>query len=224
MFAVLRAQRVLNLSWMDPQGGIGALQRAARKAGRRARFAAVFSRAMLLLPVPLGYAVLALTLLKALRLDAAGQRWLLGFGALPLLVFLVGVARVWFARRAEWRGSLALDEFHGLHDRVTSALTFSKVPAAERSSLMEAAILDGVGLAEKLDPRRAVPIRVPREAGVVLALLIGLGALSTLEVRHYKLLPTSRRPGRRPGVPLCRRHPAAAPAASPRAARPRHSR
>ena len=143
----------------------------------------------MLLPLPLAYAVVALTWVKASRLDAAAQRGWLWFGLVPAVVFLVGVGRVLFARRPEWRGSVALDEFHGFHDRVTSALSFSRVPAAERSTLMQAAIEDGVALAGKLDPRRAVPIAVPREAALVAALLLGLAGLSLLEVRRYTLLP-----------------------------------
>src|SRR6478736_5429913 len=136
---------------MTPSDGIAQLRRAARRAGRRARAAAVFSRIALLMPLPLGYAVLVLTAVKALRLDATSQRlwWLLGI--VPVLVFLVGVGRTLFARRPSWQGSIALDQFHGFHDRVTSAL--------------------------------------PRELGVTLALLLGLGVLSQLEVRHLLPLP-----------------------------------
>jgi hypothetical protein len=174
---------------MASSDGIGALRRAARRAGRRASVAAVLSRGMLLLPLPLGYAVAALTLVKALRLGQVGQRNLVVLGALPVLVLVLGVARVLLARRPAWRGSLALDEFHGFHDRVTSALTFSQVPERERSPMMQAAIEDGVAVARSLDPRRAVPIRVPPEAGLVAFLALGLYGLSTLEVRHYRQLP-----------------------------------
>jgi hypothetical protein len=72
---------------------------------------------------------------------------------------------------------------------VTSALSFSQVPPVERTPLMAAAIEDGVALAGRLDPRRAVPIRLPRELGVTLALVLGLGALSQLEVRRLLPLP-----------------------------------
>src|SRR5438045_762975 len=165
---------------MAPSDGIAQLRRAARTAGRRARMAAVFSRIALLLPVPLGYAALLLTAVKALRLDAASQHgwWLLG--GVPLLVLLLGVGRVMFARRPAWQGSIALDQFHGFHDRVTSALTFSQVPAAERTPLMQAAIEDGAALAGRLEPRRAVPIAIPHELGVTLVLVLGLGVLSQL--------------------------------------------
>ncbi|HKO49315.1 MAG TPA: hypothetical protein VJV79_16390 [Polyangiaceae bacterium] len=174
---------------MAPNDGIAVLRRAARRAGRRARAAAVFRRITLLLPLPLGYGVLALTLVKAFRLDMASQRgwWLLGVA--PLLVFLVGVGRALFTHRSSWGGSIALDQFHGFHDRVTSALAFSQVPVAERTPLMQAAIEDGVALAGRLDPRRAVPIRLPRELGVVVGLLLGLCALSLLEVRTLRQLP-----------------------------------
>jgi hypothetical protein len=174
---------------MASSDGIGALRRAAKRAGLRARVGQVWSRVMLLLPLPLGYAVLALTLVKALRLDASGQRVLLLAGLLPLFVFGFGVARVLVARRPAWHGSLALDAFHGFHDRVTTALAFSEVPEAERSPLMQAAIEDGAAVAGSLDPRRAVPIRVPGGSGLALLLLVGLFGLSTLEVRHYRPLP-----------------------------------
>jgi hypothetical protein len=174
---------------MASSDGIGALRRAARRAGRRARFAAVFSCGMRLLPLPLGYAVGALTLVKVFELGHVGQRNLLIFGVLPVLALFVGIARVLLARRSPWRGSLALDQFHGFHDRVTSALTFSDIPEPDRSAMMQAAIEDGVAVARTLDPRRAVPIPVPAEAALVSLLLVGLYGVSLLEVRHYRQLP-----------------------------------
>ncbi|MES1173743.1 MAG: hypothetical protein ABUL62_05390 [Myxococcales bacterium] len=169
--------------------GIQALERAARRAGRRARIAAVFGRFMRWLPLPLGYAVVALTLVKALRLDSSAQRSLLLLGLVPVLALLVSVGRVLLARRDAWSGSIALDQFHGLHDRVTTALSFSRLPEPERTPLMQAAIEDGTALAGKLDARRAVPIPIPPETGVAAFLAVGLCALSLLEVRHYRALP-----------------------------------
>jgi hypothetical protein len=174
---------------MAPSDGIAQLRRAARRAGRRARAAAVFSRIALLLPLPLGYAAVALTVVKVLRLDATSQRLWWGLGLLPVLALLLGVGRALFARRPAWQGSIALDQFHGFHDRVTSALSFSQVPAAERTPLMQAAIEDGAALAGRLDPRRAVPLGLPRELAVTAVLLIGLGVLSQLEVRRLLPLP-----------------------------------
>jgi len=183
--AVRFARRVLNLSRMASTDGIGSLRRAARRATRRARARAVLSAVMRLLPIPLAYGVAALTLVKLLRLAPHAQRplWLLGL--VPLLAFGWGVARAWFRKRPSWSGSLALDEFHSLHDRVTTALAFGAVPEAERSPLMQAAIEDGIALSGSLDPARAVPIRVPRESALVGLLVVGLLGLSVLEVRTF---------------------------------------
>lgn len=147
---------------------------------------------MWLLPLPLGYGVLALTGIKALRLDAASQRPLLLIGLLCCGVVVAAAVRLGVSRRSEWSGSLALDQFHGLKDRVTTALSFSRIPEAERTPLMQAAIEDGVAVASQVDPRRAVPIRVPRETALVAALLAGLVGLSLLEVRHYRQVPPGR--------------------------------
>src|SRR5947207_14208178 len=109
---------------MAPSDGIAQLRRAARTAGRRARMAAVFSRIALLLPVPLGYAALLLTAVKALRLDAASQHgwWLLG--GVPLLVLLLGVGRVMVARRPAWQCSIVHRQFHRFHGQLATPLSF----------------------------------------------------------------------------------------------------
>ena len=72
---------------------------------------------------------------------------------------------------------------------MTTALAFSEVAEAERTPLMQAAIEDGVALAKQLDPRRAVPIRVPPETALAVLLAVGLCGLSLLEVRHERQLP-----------------------------------
>jgi hypothetical protein len=149
---------------------------------------AALGRAFLLLPLPLGYAVLALTAIKALRLGASTQHILLALGALPLGIFVTGTLLALFKRRSPWAGSLALDEHHQLHDRVTTALTFSRLPDGERSAFMQAAIEDALTTVGKLEPRRAVPIRVPRETWVVALLTAALSGLSLLEVRVYETL------------------------------------
>ncbi len=176
---------------MAPSDGIEALRRAVRRASRRARLRAVLSRIVLLLPLPLAYAALVVTVVKVWRLPLASARPLFWLGALPIAIVVAGVVRVLLRERAPWRASLALDEFHGLRDRITSALAFSEVPEAERTPLMQAAIEDGVALGKSLDPRRAVPIRLPRESALVALLVLGLCGLSVLEVRTTRQLPAA---------------------------------
>ncbi|HEX3773731.1 MAG TPA: hypothetical protein VHV51_04650 [Polyangiaceae bacterium] len=176
---------------MASRDGIDTLRRAAHRASRRAWLRLFLARAVSLLPLPLSYAVIALTLTKVLRLSEASQRPLWLFGILPFALFVVGVARVLFRARAVWGGSLALDEFHALQDRVTTALAFSDVPEAERTPLMKAAIEDGIAVGKKLDPSHAVPLEIPRETLLVALLLAGLSGLSLFEVRVQRQLPAA---------------------------------
>jgi hypothetical protein len=68
------------------------------------------------------------------------QRPLLGAGALLTLVALGIALRALLRRPARWAGSLALDEYHGLSDRITTALSLLEHPEAERTALSQAAI------------------------------------------------------------------------------------
>ncbi|HEY4159878.1 MAG TPA: hypothetical protein VGM29_17325, partial [Polyangiaceae bacterium] len=146
---------------MATKSGIDLLRREARRAARRLLGRALLARVFALLPLLVLYAVLALGAVKIWRLDVARQRPLLwlayGFCAL-LLAYAADLVR---RRQSPWRGSLALDEFHRLDDRVTTALAFSELPETERTPLMQAAIEDGVRLAGELSARRAVPFALP---------------------------------------------------------------
>jgi hypothetical protein len=162
---------------------LGALERAAKRALRRVRLGDALTRLFRALPWLLLYAVAALTVIKAARPGPAVERWLVGGaiagGALVLAWTLVGL----FARRPPLLGASRLDAHHALADRVSNALAFSRLPAESRSPMMELAIQDALENAGKLDPRRAVPIRFPREVGLCAFLLLALGGISQLEVR-----------------------------------------
>jgi hypothetical protein len=91
-------------------------------------------------------------------------------------------------RPARWAGSLALDEHHGLSDRITTALALLAGPETERTALSEAAIEDGLALVDRLDPRRAVPVPIPRELSVSLLLAGFLFGAAWFEVRVLRHL------------------------------------
>ncbi|HEY2405250.1 MAG TPA: hypothetical protein VGI10_04570, partial [Polyangiaceae bacterium] len=174
---------------MATKSGIDLLRREARRAARRLLGRALLARVFGLLPLLVLYAVLALGAVKIWRLDAARQRPLLwlayGFCVL-LLAYAADLVR---RRQSPWRGSLALDEFHRLDDRVTTALAFSELPEAERTPLMQAAIEDGVRLAGELSARRAVPFALPHEAWLLAALCVALVLVSRFEVDLRRELP-----------------------------------
>jgi hypothetical protein len=177
-----------NLTKAAPEG-LRRLERAARSTGLRLRFRRGLTAGAAWLPLPLGYAALALGAVKALSLSTAQARpWLWG-ALVPAAFMLAAALRAAFTRRSPFEGALALDRHHGLEDRVANALAFSRLPAAEQTPLMQAAIADAAEYAGKLEPARAARIIVPRELGVSGLLLLGLGGLSLLEVRHLREVP-----------------------------------
>ncbi|HET9931098.1 MAG TPA: hypothetical protein VFQ35_10440 [Polyangiaceae bacterium] len=141
------------------------------------------------LPLPLGYAAGALALMKFGAASSVAQRALVGVGVLLAVIAAAITIRALLRRPARWAGSLALDEYHGLSDRITTALSLLERPEAERTALSQAAIEDGLAVVDRLDPRRAVPVPIPRELGVsVLLAALLVGAL-WFEVRVTRVLP-----------------------------------
>ena len=174
---------------MSQANHLSRLERAARSAGRRLKLRRALTAASACLPLPLGYAAVVVGLAKVLPLTVAQARpWL--WGTLAPAAFVVAAAlRGAWSSRSPFEGALALDRHHGLEDRIANALAFSKLPVAERTPLMQAAIADAAERAPKLEPRRAARIRLPRELAYSAALLVGLLGLAVLEVRQLRVLP-----------------------------------
>lgn len=164
-------------------------RRAASRAERRLRMRAFLRRLATWLPLPIGYAAAALAAMKLGAASPATQRALVVAGV-GLAVIVAGIAlRTLLRRPARWAGSLALDEHHGLSDRVTTALSLLERPEAERTALSLLAIEDGLSVVERLDPRRAVPVPIPREFGVSVLLAALLAGAAWFEVRITRVLP-----------------------------------
>jgi HAMP domain-containing protein len=150
-------------------------------------------RAFTLLPIPLIYAVGALTYIKVTRADPELARVLLWVGFVPLGVLIGATVHALFRARPAHVGALALDRHHGLSDRITTALSFAAVPEERRTALMRLAIEDAVHIARELAPRRAAPLHVPRELPIVALLVLGVIGIALLEVRIVRELPPERR-------------------------------
>lgn len=149
---------------------------------------ACLSRSALLLPLPLIYALGGLTFIKVAQPGPETVRLLLWGALVPVAVLLVGALSPLVLEKRRYRGSLALDRYHGLEDRVTNALAFSR--EREPTPLMEAAIGDALEHAERLRPARAVPLRIPRDFLLSAALVGCLYGVSLLEVRTTRVLRT----------------------------------
>lgn len=176
-----------------PEVNLERLAWAARRTGLRLRLDETLARAALLLPLVLVYAIAALTYVKVAKPPTDVTRMLSWLGAVPLLLVLSALLRVWFKPRAREIGALALDRHHGLADRITNALAFRAVPPERRSPLMNLAIADAEAHVPALEPRAAAPLHVPRELGVVALLVVGLVVLANLEVRTVRTVIDTRR-------------------------------
>ncbi|HEX6273116.1 MAG TPA: hypothetical protein VFZ53_08755 [Polyangiaceae bacterium] len=164
------------------------LERAARKAERRARLGAALASGAKVVPIALAFAALALAAVK-LRPSLVTERALVAIAVLGVAAVVAAALRAAFRRRAPFAGAIALDRHHATGGRVANALAFSRVPEGERSALMQLAIDDAVSAVPELAPRRAVPISVPREAALVAVLALGVVALALFEVRVVRIVP-----------------------------------
>lgn len=139
------------------------LSRAARAAGRRQRVNLAFARLARWLPLPFVYAAVALGAVKWLSPSEPVLRSLQIGLVVALLVPVLAAALGFWSRRPAHAGALALDRQQQSADRITNALAFASLPAAERSPFMDAAIADALTVAAQPSPRRAVPLEAPRE-------------------------------------------------------------
>ncbi|WP_437721497.1 hypothetical protein [Sorangium sp. So ce861] len=111
--------------------------------------------------------------------EPRARQILLGAG----LLVLATVALAMLRRLPPRAGTIALDRHHGLHDRLTNAIAFDALPAAQRTPLMEAAIDDACEHAARLRPAGAAPLALPRELWASAAVGLGVIAVALLEVR-----------------------------------------
>lgn len=147
------------------------------------------------LPIPLIFAVTALTVVKALWLGREIQQLLLAAAALQLVVALaltvVAMLRVPSADAA----SLALDRHFDLRGRVTSALEFGRLAEAARSPLMKAAIAD-LASRNATDYRAGAvrPIVWPRLLWLSAGLVAALALVARFEVRKERIVALPAEP------------------------------
>jgi hypothetical protein len=169
--------------------GIAQIGRLASRVEARLRLA----RSLRAVARTLCAALLASTAALALRKVGA-------LGELPARALLlaaassVGVAGVvaWVWRLPDRAGARLLDRFHGLHDRLSSALAFAAQPASAQTPFMKAAIDDAIAFAPTARPALAAPILLPRELAVAGGLGGLLLAVALFEVRTRNPVASAR--------------------------------
>jgi hypothetical protein len=171
--------------------GLARFRSSAARAERRRRLGSALSAAASVAPWSLLIVAGALALVK---LRPAEERWV--YLAAGVGLALVAGRALWAAlgRRAPLAGAIELDRFHETGGRIANAIAFSRIPPAERSPLMALAIEDALTAVTRVEPRRAVPLSVPRETPLVALLLVGLAALALVEVRTVRPIPAKPAP------------------------------
>ena len=162
---------------------LDSIERPARRAERRIRT----RRAILWAAKALAGGLVAVAVLLVLRKVGviSEQACRIGLALSTLQVFVA--AGIAYARRLPRRaGAVALDRFHGLADRLSSALSFGELKSEERTPFMLAAIEDALEHAQRVDPRRAVPMQSPREWPFLVAMSVAIVAILAFEVRRHE--------------------------------------
>jgi hypothetical protein len=155
--------------------------RAARRTELRMRTSAALDALVSTTAVSLIALALALTVSKVAPGFAPHlvRDVIIGAVVATLVAAIRGATR----RLPKFAGALALDIHHGLSDRLTNALSFEALPPDRRTPLMEVAIDDAAARAPELSPRKAMPLRWPRDLGAVAGLAAGVLAIAFLKVR-----------------------------------------
>ncbi len=112
------------------------------------------------------------------------RAWEILAGAAGLLI--VSVVAAMMRRLPPRAGAVTLDRHHQLQGRLTNALVFQATRGAERSPLMEVAIDDACEHADRLDPRRAAPIPLPRD---LLGSAAAAAAVAVIALLHVPVKP-----------------------------------
>ena len=168
---------------------LDAIEGPARRAERRLRIRRAILWGAKALAAGLVLAAIILILRKT---GVIGERFCrVGLIVAGVQVFIVSTI-AYFQRLPRRAGAVALDRFHGLADRLASALSFGELNEGERTPFMLAAIEDALDHANKVDPKRAVPMIAPAEWPFHAVMVVVLIAISIFEVRKHQPVMSAR--------------------------------
>lgn len=173
----------------DRVSALGALERPVRHAERRMRLRRALVWAARAMSVGL---VVALAILVLRKTGVVGERTARVVLAAAVVQFVVAAVVGYVRRLAPRAGAVALDRFHGLSDRLSSALSFAELAPADRTPFMEAAIDDALAHVDRVDPKRAVRIGVPAEWPFVLAMASSLAVVAAFELRTRTVVSAAK--------------------------------
>jgi len=164
-----------------PRGALHDIVKVAGRAERRIRFVRALTWGTTALCVGLTGAALTLALRKTDHLAEKTARGLLAAEGLAVLAV---ASAGWMRRLPDRAGAIALDRHHGLKDRLASALSFGE--QKDRTPFMDAAIDDALAVVHTVQPRKAVPLKAPRDLAIAAVLAAGVTAIALFEVREHR--------------------------------------
>lgn len=165
------------------------IERPAHQAEQRLRL----RRAILWAAKALAGGLVAVAVLLVLRKTGIVSEKVCRIGVALATLQVFVAASIAYARKLPRRaGAVALDRFHGLADRLSSALSFGELRAEERTPFMMAAIDDALEHVKGLSPAKAVPMQRPRELPFLLAMVGACVVISLFEVRKHQPVLTAK--------------------------------
>ena len=161
---------------------VAAIERPAMRAERRLRLSRAFDWGTSASCGSLVAVAVVLVLRKTHHLHEGASKVALVSAA----VLVLGAALIAYMRPLPaWAGAIALDRFHGLSDRLASALSFARLPPSARTPFMEAAISDALTVAPTVRPHMAAPLRMPRDWVAATGLACAVAIIAVFEVRVH---------------------------------------
>lgn len=184
---------------MDPTArDLEPLWTPVRRAERRLRVVRAFRVLPRAVAVAAAGALTVLVLRKTgLLAEPISRATLLALSAGVVVSAVIAYA----LRLPPMAGAVALDRYHRLADRLSSALAFTNAAGYqghgghtthEPSPFMQAAVDDALLHVAGLNPKAAVPFRVPRHAGIALVLAISCAVVALFEVRTRQTITAAK--------------------------------
>src|SRR5437867_4425911 len=161
------------------------IETALGRAAARRRLARALRGLWVGLLIGASFALLVFGIYKVYALPYS---WVLAAGLIPLPCMLVGLVIGGWSRPPLRQVAQWVDGEEHLQERLSSALELSREPQGGRWS--ELVVNDAAEHARNLDPRRMIPLRLPRRVTAwslaLLALCVGLGFVPEYRSKNFK--------------------------------------
>lgn len=153
------------------------LDRVVSSTVRRIRCLRALEATVIFALAGLGAVALVLLAIKLGVRVSHPRFWLTAPAFFPLLGGVIG----WVRPIPRLRAALVLDRAYGLHDRISSALSFARLPDDGRSAFMQACMTDAAARASRLSPGLVLPVKPTSRWAALVVAALGVSAIAVVE-------------------------------------------